>query len=176
MITAQHLREAARVVSDGLSPYEREDREDWSARAGRLDWDVEQTIVHFLGALAKYTLYLASRSQCFLAVALGKFSDATHAELIASIRPLAEGLASVAEGAPDGVRAFHASGLLTPGRYLGLACEEVLVHGDDALRGFGDRLTPPMGARRRSAWAEHPTTAPDPDAWVALLAATGRRY
>lgn len=173
MITAEHLREAARVVSDGLTPYE---GDDWSVRAGLLDWDVEQTIVHFLGALAKYTLYLASRSQSFLAVAVGKFSDATHPELIASIRPLAEGLASVAEGAPDGVRVFHASGLLTPDRYLGLACEEVLVHGDDALRGFGDRLNPPMGLVGDLLGAEHPTTAPDPDAWVGLLAATGRRY
>ena len=34
---------------------------DWSVRAGPLEWDVERTITHMIGATAKYTLYLASR-------------------------------------------------------------------------------------------------------------------
>src|ERR1700691_2717284 len=34
---------------------------DWSVQAGPLEWDVERTITHMIGATAKYTLYLASR-------------------------------------------------------------------------------------------------------------------
>lgn len=38
---------------------------DWVGPVGSLEWDVERTITHPIGATAKYTLYLASRVRAF---------------------------------------------------------------------------------------------------------------
>ena len=47
---------------------------DWSVRAGTLDWDVEQTITHMIGATAKYTLYLASRCEHFIGLSVTRWA------------------------------------------------------------------------------------------------------
>jgi hypothetical protein len=60
---------------------------DWSVQAGPLEWDVEQTITHMLGATAKYTLYLASRCEHFIGLSIGRWPDATNQELIDSLVP-----------------------------------------------------------------------------------------
>lgn len=161
---------AAGIVAEALAPHlER----DWSVRAGSLEWDVEATIVHLIGAPAKYTLYLASRSPTFIPLAVEKFSRATHAELHASIRPIAEGLATVASSVPDAVHAFHAEGPTDASGFLGMACVELLVHADDALRGLDDRLHPPDELTREVLRARYPQAAGE-QPWPALIAATGR--
>lgn len=60
---------------------------DWSVQAGPLEWDVEQTITHMLGATAKYTLYLASRCQHFIGLTVRRWPDATNDEVIDSVVP-----------------------------------------------------------------------------------------
>jgi len=161
---------AAADVADALAPHL--DR-DWSVRAGPLRWDVEATVVHLIGAPAKYTLYLASRSPTFIALAVEKFSGATHAELHASIRPVAEGLATVARSVPPSVRAFHAAGPTDAAGFLAMACVELLVHADDALRGLDDRLHPPADLAGEVLRARYPA-ARGARSWPALIAATGR--
>src|ERR1700685_2262783 len=80
---------------------------DWSVRAGPLEWDVEQTISHMIGAAAKYTLYLASRCEHFIGVAVTRWPDATNEEVVDSVVPVAAGLAAVAAGTAPRVRADH---------------------------------------------------------------------
>jgi hypothetical protein len=58
---------AATITESALRPVV--DR-DWSVQAGPLEWDVEDTITHMLAAVAKYTVYLASRSERFIALAV----------------------------------------------------------------------------------------------------------
>ncbi len=67
---------------------------DWSLRAGSLDWSVEQTITHMIGATAKYTLYLASQCQHFIGLSVTRWPDATSGELLDSLVPVATGLAA----------------------------------------------------------------------------------
>jgi hypothetical protein len=69
---------AAELAAAALAPHE---GADWSVRAGDLEWHVETTVAHFIGALAKETLYLASRSTRFIAINPGKFRNATNAVL-----------------------------------------------------------------------------------------------
>src|SRR5580704_10731872 len=116
---------------------------DWSVRAGPLEWNVEQTITHMIAATAKYTLYLASRSEHFIGVSIGRWADATNEEVVDSLVPVAVGLANVAAAAPPGVRAYHITGPSTAADYLGRACVEILVHTDDALTGLGLAFAPP---------------------------------
>jgi hypothetical protein len=147
---------------------------DWSVRAGPLDWDVEQTITHMIGATAKYTLYLASRCEHFIGVAVTRWPDATNEEVIDSVVPVAAGLAAVAAVTPPGVRAYHVSGLSSAADYVGRACVELLVHTDDALNGLGVAFAPPEDLCQRVLGQQFPDAEGSGGAWHALLAANGR--
>jgi hypothetical protein len=147
---------------------------DWSVRAGPLEWDVEQTITHMIGATAKYVLYLASRCEHFIGLAVTRWPDATNEEVIDSVVPAATGLAAVAALTPAGVRAFHASGPSSAAGYVGRACVELLVHTDDALSGLGVAFAPPADLCRRVLAQQFPGVARPGSAWHGLLAANGR--
>jgi len=147
---------------------------DWSVRAGPLEWDVEQTISHMIGATAKYTIYLASRCERFIGVAVTRWPDATNEEVIDSIVPVAGGLAAVAAVTPPGVRAYHVTGPSSAADYVGRACVELLVHTDDALSGLGVAFTPPQDLCQRVLAQQFPDAAGSGDAWHALLAVNGR--
>jgi hypothetical protein len=147
---------------------------DWSVRAGTLDWEVERTITHMIGATAKYTLYLASRCEHFIALTVTRWPDATNEELIDSVVPVATGLAAVAAVTPPGVRAFHVTGPSSAADYLGRACVELLVHTGDALTGLGVAFAPPADLCQRVLAQQFPDAAGPDNAWHGLLAATGR--
>jgi hypothetical protein len=147
---------------------------DWSVRAGPLDWDVEQTITHMIGATAKYTLYLASRCEHFIGLSVTRWPDATNEEVIDSVVPVATGLAAVAAVTPAGVRAYHVTGPSSAVGYIGRACVELLVHTDDALSGLGVAFAPPAGLCRRVLAHQFPDAADPGNAWHGLLTANGR--
>jgi hypothetical protein len=147
---------------------------DWSVRAGPLDWDVEQTITHMIGATAKYTLYLASRCEHFIGLSVTRWPDATNEEVIDSVVPVATGLAAVAAVTPADVRAYHVSGPSSAVDYVGRACVELLVHTDDALSGLGVAFAPPADLCRRVLAQQFPDAAGPGNAWHGLLAANGR--
>jgi len=147
---------------------------DWSVQAGPLEWDVEQTITHMIGATAKYTLYLASRCQHFIGLSVTRWPDATNLEVIDSVVPVARGLAAVAAATPPGVRAYHVTGPSSPADYVGRACVELLVHTDDALGGLGVAFTPPADLCQRVLAQQFPEAGRPGNAWHGLLAANGR--
>ena len=90
VLTPDDVVAAAVTVEAALRPVA---GRDWSVQAGPLEWDVEQTITHMLGATAKYTLYLASRCQHFIGLTVRRWPDATNDEVIDSVVPVATGLA-----------------------------------------------------------------------------------
>jgi hypothetical protein len=147
---------------------------DWPARAGTLDWDIGRTVTHMVGATAKYTLYLASRCEHFIGLSVTRWPDATNAEVIDSIVPMAAGLAAVAAVTPPGVRAYHATGPSSAMDYIGRACVELLVHTEDALSGLGLAFAPPADLCERVLARQCPDAAAAGDAWQGLLEATGR--
>jgi hypothetical protein len=162
---------AAAVAQAALRPVT---GRDWSVRAGPLTWDVEQTITHMIGATAKYTLYLASRCEHFIALSMTRWPDATNSEVIDSVVPVATGLAAVAAAAPPGVRAYHVTGPSSAAGYIGRACVELLVHTDDALSGLGVAFAPPADLCQRVLAQQFPDTSYLENAWHGLLAANGR--
>lgn len=147
---------------------------DWSVRAGPLDWDVERTITHMIGATAKYILYLAGQCQHFIGLSVTRWPDATNGEVIDSIVPVAKGLAAVAAATPPNVRVFHATGLSSAVDYVGRACVELLVHTDDALGGLDVAFTPPVDLCQRVLAQQFPDAPRSDNAWHGLLAANGR--
>jgi hypothetical protein len=147
---------------------------DWSVQAGPLEWDVERTIAHMIGATAKYTLYLASRCQHFIGVSVTRWPDATNEEVIDSIVPVATGLAAVAAATPPEVRAYHVTGPSSAADYIGRACVELLVHTDDALTGLAVAFAPPADLCQRVLARQFPEAPISGHAWHDLLAASGR--
>jgi len=172
-VRPDHVVNAAELAAAALATHE---GADWSVRAGDLDWDVEATVVHFVGALTKETLYLASRSTRFIAVSMGKFREATHDELVRSIVPAARAVANTAAASPRGALAYHNTGMTDAEGYLAMACGEVLVHTWDACRGLGtefpgsDDIAAAVLARM-FPWLELP---PNEGPWRTLLWALGR--
>jgi uncharacterized protein (TIGR03083 family) len=149
---------------------------DWSVRAGTLDWDVDRTISHMIGAPAKYTLYLASRCEHFIAFAVQRWGDGevTNEEVIDSVVPIARGLAAVATITPPEVRAFHITGPSSASDYVGRACVELLVHAEDVLSGLGVAFAPPPDLCRRILAAVYSDAVASDDPWQCLLAANER--
>lgn len=172
-VRPDHVVQAAELAAAALASPE---RADWSVRAGDLEWDVEATVVHLIGALTKETLYLASRSTRFIAIRPGKFRNATPAELVGSIVPAARALANTADASPPGALAYHNTGMTDAEGYLSMGCAEVMVHTWDACRGLGDEF----GASDEVAAAvlarTFPWVEPDPNdgPWRTLLWAFGR--
>jgi hypothetical protein len=172
-VRPDHVVLAAELATSALAPYE---EVDWSARAGDLEWDIESTVVHLIGALAKEALYLASRSTRFIAINPAKFRSATHADLVRSIVPAAQALANTAAATPDGALAYHSTGMTDAEGYLAMGCAEVLVHSWDACRGFdvefsgSDELAAAVLARTYP-WVH---TQPGDGPWRTLLWALGR--
>ena len=170
-LTPDDVVAAALAVEAALRPAA---GRDWSVQAGPLEWDVEQTITHMLGATAKYTLYLASQCQHFIGLTVRRWPDATNDEVIDSIVPVATGLAAVASVTPPEVRAFHATGPSSAADYVGRACVELLVHTDDALSGLGLAFTPPADLCQRVLAQQYPDAPEAGDSWLGLRVATGR--
>jgi uncharacterized protein (TIGR03083 family) len=169
---------AALTVEAALRPIV--DR-DWSVRAGTLDWDVDRTISHMIGAPAKYTLYLASRCDHFIAFAVQRWraGDVTNEEVIDSVVPIATGLAAVAAFTPPEVRAFHITGPSSASDYVGRACVELLVHAEDVLSGLGIAFAPPPDLCQRVLTAVYPgavgsDTVESGAPWHCLLTANER--
>jgi hypothetical protein len=162
---------AGSVVEAALRPLA---HHDWSVRAGPLEWDVERTISHMIGATAKYTLYLASRCDHFVAFAVTRWPEVTNDEVIDSIVPVAAGLAAVATVTPHDVRAFHVTGPSSATDYVGRACVELLVHTDDALAGLGVAFEPPADLCQRVLAQQYPDVPGHGSGWHQMLIANGR--
>jgi len=171
MLTPGDVVAAAATAEAALRPVA---GRNWSVRAGTLDWDVEQTITHMIGATAKYTLYLASRCEHFIGLSVTRWPDATNEEVIDSLVPVAMGLAAVAAVTPPGVRAYYVTGPSRAADYVGRACVELLVHTDDALSGLGVAFAPPVDLCERALAQQFPDAAGPGNAWHGLLAANGR--
>jgi len=170
-VTPDHLLGAAALSAAALRPHV---GADWSVRAGDLDWDVEMTVVHFIGAMAKETLYLASRSTRFIAIGTMRFRDATPAELVASIEPAANALANTARATPVGTLAYHGTGMTDAEGYLAMGSSEVLVHTWDACQGLGVEFAGSDEIATAVLGRTFPWVTVEETPWRTLLWAFGR--
>lgn len=100
-------------------------------------------------------------------------ADATNAALLVGLRSAARVCAASVDAAPLGLRGFHPAGAADASGFAAMACDELLVHTDDAARGLGLRFSPDPVLAARVLARLFPWHQPDPDPWRTLLWANG---
>ena len=147
---------------------------DWSARAGTLDMTVSEVVAHVARVLHFYAADLAGGPAEIDALELRVHADRPPATLVAAVRAGAFVLAATIDACDDDVRGFHPDGAADPSGFAAMACDELLVHTDDAARGLGLAFEPDAHlaahvVRRLFPWAPH-----DERSWPTLRWANGR--
>lgn len=170
-LTADDILEAAAASHQALEPFV---ARDWSVQAGDLDWDVRRTVAHVCDAAEWYAAHLALQSPRRLRFDLRPHPDASNADLLDVLDAAAATLAAVARAAPPGARAYHNHGMADMTGFLAMGCDEILVHGWDAVRGFGADFTPPAELAERVLRRLFPWAPTNESPWLALLWANGR--
>jgi uncharacterized protein (TIGR03083 family) len=171
LLTPADLLASARLCRQTLEPAL--DR-DWSVPAGELDWDCRRTLDHIADTLFFYAALLATRATERIAPPRNGDVAASPAQLLATVEAAAAILADVIRAAPPGTRAFHPAGMADETGWLGMACEEILLHTDDIARGLGFPFRPADDLCVRIATRIFPWAPADADPWAALRWAAGR--
>jgi Mycothiol maleylpyruvate isomerase N-terminal domain len=147
---------------------------DWAAAVPGLDFTVSSVVAHAANCVLWYAVDLWAGPADDAAFELKVRADAASAAILVSLRSAALVCAASVNAAPAGIRGFHPAGAADASGFAAMACDEVLVHTDDAARGLGLRFAPDPGLARRVLARLFPWHDPGGDPWQTLLWANGR--
>jgi uncharacterized protein (TIGR03083 family) len=148
---------------------------DWSVGVPGLDFTVASVVAHAAQAALWYSIDLWSGMEN-AAFEVEVLADAPNERLLASLMAGTRALAAGVDAAPADTRGFHPFGSPDPSGFAAMACDELLVHADDAARGLGvafPRHTGLAAAVLARLFPWHAVGADD-DPWEVLLWANGR--
>ena len=146
---------------------------DWTRRIPEMDWTVAQAVGHIAEVTFWYASDLAAGPRRLETMELRVSTDMARADLIRTIGVSATVLARVVDASPPEARGWHLMGQADASGFAAMACDELLVHTDDAARGLGVPFTPPDSLVRATLTRLFPWV-PDTDPWPALLWCNGR--
>ncbi len=147
--------------------------QDWASPIPEMDWTAAEAVSHMAEGTLWYASDLAAGARQLEAMELRVPPGMAHADIIRRIGAFATVLARVVDGTPPGTRGRHPMGQADASGFAAMACDELLVHTDDAGRGLGVPSTPPDGLVRATLARLFPW-APGGDPWPALLWCNGR--
>jgi hypothetical protein len=147
---------------------------DWTAAVPGLDFTAASVIAHAANGPLWYALDLWGGPSDDAAFDLKVRADATNAALLVSLRSAAHVCAASVGAAPAGTRGFHPDGAADPSGFAAMACDELMIHTDDAARGLGLHFTPDSRLAGRVLARLFPWHDPGGDPWQTLLWANGR--
>ena len=145
MVTGEDVLAAGEACHDFLR--EAADA-DWIVPVPGLDHTVTSILAHAANGPLWYAFDLWS-GPSDAAFDLKVRSDASNAALLASLRGAARVCAASVGAAPPETRGFHPVGAADPSGFAAMACDELLVHTDDAARGLGLPFSPDRGLAGR---------------------------
>jgi hypothetical protein len=143
---------------------------DWSVRIPGMDWSV----AHAAEAPLWYAFDLSAGDTEVTTMELRIKPDSSPAELIKTLVTAAHVVAPVIAASPPERRGFHAWGQADPSGYAVMACDELLIHTDDAARGLGVDFEPDPSLCARVLVRLFPDAPADVPPWDGLRWANGR--
>jgi hypothetical protein len=146
----------------------------WTVGVPEMDMSVAEVVAHIADGCLWYAIDLSAAGKDLEPVEHRVKPDGAAADLLDTVTTYAAVVAAVIDAAPPDVRGFHPMGMADPSGFAAMACDELLIHTDDAGRGLGRAFTPPEEVveavlRRLFPWAP---AAGDP--WELLRWANGR--
>jgi uncharacterized protein (TIGR03083 family) len=153
---------------------------DWSAPVPGLDFTVASVVAHAANGVLWYALDIWGGPGDDAAFDLKVEQDAANPALLVSLSAAAHACAASVDAAPPTTRGFHYMGAADPSGFAAMACDELLVHTDDAARGLGVPFAPDPALAGRVLARLFPWHARDAgvgaadDPWRLLLWANGR--
>ena len=147
---------------------------DWTAGIPDLDWSVVEVVGHVAEVCLWYAVDVSAQGKDLATVEQRVKTDGGPRGVLDTLAAHASLLAAVIEAAPDGLRAFHPFGQADVSGFAAMACDELLIHTDDAARGLAvdfqpsDELIEPV-LERLFPWG-----TPEGTAWERLRWANGR--
>ncbi len=162
---------AARASRDALTPAV---PDDWSVKAGDLEWDCRRTVDHIAGALVFYSTHLANRATQLLPRYRREDAELPITNLVAAVPMMASVLREVVTAAPPDARAWHPAGMADVSGFIAMGCCEILIHTADVAQGLDRAFRPPDDLSGRVARRLFPWAPTDVDGWSALRWGAGR--
>jgi uncharacterized protein (TIGR03083 family) len=150
------------------------EHDDWSRSIPGMDRSVAQVVAHIASGLLWYATDLCAGPPELSTMDLSVKSESAPADLIRTITSFAGVLASVIDCMPPDARGFHPFGLADSSGFAAMACDEMLVHTDDAARGLGREFTPSGALAESTLRRLFPWAPQQVDPWAALRWANGR--
>ena len=147
---------------------------DWTARIPDIDWDIATAIAHATTALMWYSMDLRAGPEELSTQEIGVKPDSPPQELVRTMRTTSFLLASVIESTGPEVRGYHPWGMADASGFRAMACDELLVHTDDAARGLGSEFIPSAEIAGRTVDRLFPWAPSGYEAWATLKWANGR--
>ena len=149
-------------------------KDNWSVRAGDLEWSCHRTLDHIASALLGYARNLASRATERLPTVRSEDPDQPPFELLTVMESLAAVLAEVARAVPPDTRAYHSAGMADVSGFIAMGCDETLIHTADIAQGLHRPFHPPDDLCARVAVRLFPWAPSGFSGWETLRWANGR--
>ena len=147
---------------------------DWLAPVPELTWTIAETVAHMAQALLWYSSDLAAGPRELSTMEVKVDPSSEPAELIRTIRTGSFVLAGVVATIEPGARGWHSWGIPDASGFVGMACDELLIHTADAANGLGRVFTPPPELAEATLHRLFPWAPKDVDPWAGLCWANGR--
>lgn len=165
------MRQAVDVCTAALRPRL---GEDWSAPVPDLDFTVSSVIAHATLGPLWYALDAWSGPTDSAGFELSVAPATAPEALLAGLVQASMACAGSLDAMPPDLRGYHPMGSPDRSGFAAMACTELLVHTDDALRGLGSRLDAPGPLAAAVLNRLFPWHETDADPWQTLLWAHDR--
>lgn len=146
----------------------------WDVGVPGLEMTVARVVAHAASGTLWYAVDLWGGPGDDAAFEVSVKSDATNAAILLSLSVAARVCAGTLDAAPPGIRGFHPAGSPDSSGFAAMACDELLVHADDAARGLGLAFGPDAALAARVLARLFPWHEAGDDPWRTLLWAHGR--
>ncbi|WP_189323073.1 GNAT family N-acetyltransferase [Streptomyces flaveus] len=151
--------------------------QDWSVKAGRLEWSCRRTAEHIASDLISYAGQLAGRpTDRYVPFRIDCGECESPDDVLDVIEATGSLLAAAVRTTPREARAFHPYPFRSANRegFAAMGIAEVLLHTHDIAEGLGIAYEPSARLCEDVLTRIFPHVQPGPDHWRTLLWATGR--